>query len=129
MKQLKLIIALFFTVISVNGQTDGFYAASISGASSILLNKVDYNSFDYGIGHPFAYGTIYPNESGIIRLNLPRGQYEYIAYGEGMKSKHGTFYISDRDLNFDVQLIPSTSEEEVHLSSRKLVKDGKFFLS
>lgn len=125
MKQLSVIIALFFSAITVKGQSADFYVANISGASSIVLNQVDYRSFDYGIDHRFVYGTIYPNESGVIRLNLPRGQYEYIAEADGMRSKHGTFYISGKDLYFDVQLTPLDPGTEDELrSSRQLVKDG-----
>lgn len=127
MKQLTTFIALLFVALSSNAQSNAdFYVANISGASSIELNDVDYRSFDYGIDHRFVYGTIYPNESGVIRLNLPRGQYEYIAEGEGMRSKHGTFYISNNDLYFDVQLEPLESGKEnnqIH-SSRQLVKDA-----
>ena len=125
MKQITVIIALFLSAISVKGQSADFYVANISGASSIVLNQVDYRSFDYGIDHRFVYGTIYPNESGVIRLNLPRGQYEYIAEADGMRSKHGTFYISGKDLYFDVQLTPLDPGTEDELrSSRQLVKDG-----
>ena len=127
-KQIYLvIISLFLVSISIRGQqSNDFYTANITGASSIMLNKVDDNSFDYGIDHRFVYGTIYPDESGVIQLNLPRGEYEYIAYRGGMKSKHGTFYIYNRNIYFDVQLSSALfeSEDEVPHSSRQLVKDG-----
>ena len=124
MKLFSVIIAFFFFAITVKGQAD-FYVANISGASSIMLNDVDYRSFDYGIDHRFVYGTVCPNESGVIRLNLPRGQYEYIAEADGMRSKHGTFYISGKDLYFDVQLSPLDPGTENELrSSRQLVKDA-----
>lgn len=108
-----------------------FHVANITGASSIMLNKVDYGSFDYGINHRFVYGTVYPDESGVIHLNLPRGEYEYIAYGDGMESKHGTFYISNRDTYFDVKLSPNAIvfEEEGLYSSRQLVHDGNTAIS
>ena len=73
MKQISVIIALFFSAITVKGQSADFYVANISGASSIVLNQVDYRSFDYGIDHRFVYGTIYPNESGVIRLIFHAG--------------------------------------------------------
>lgn len=121
-----MIICFFLISLSMKGQGNAdFYVANITGASSIMLNKVDYRSFDYGIDHRFVYGTVYPDESGNFRLNLPRGEYEYIAYGDGMRSKHGTFYISNRDISFDVQLsvITSASEDELR-SSRQMVHDG-----
>jgi len=123
------IMATAFLMVSISGrgqQASNFYTANITGASSILLGKVDYDSFDYGIDHRFVYGTVYPDESGVICLNLPRGQYEYIAFRDGMKSKHGTFYISDRNIYFDVQLspfLPELEDEEIY-SSRQLVRDG-----
>ena len=130
MKQITVSIAVFLFAITTKGQSADFYIANISGASSILLNNVDYRSFDYSIDHRFVYGTIYPNELGVIRLNLPRGQYEYIAEADGMRSKHGTFYISCKDLYFDVQLTPLKPDEEDELrSSRQLVKDGNDAIS
>lgn len=117
-----------FSLISLSMKGQGnadFYVANITGASSVMLNKVDNRSFDYGIDHRFVYGTIYPNESNAFRLNLPRGEYEYIAYKDGRKAKHGTFYISNRDVYFDVQLniIARSTDDEIR-SSRQMVHDG-----
>ena len=134
MRQTKIIVMIFsflLTSTSMKGQNGAdFYTANITGASSIILNKVDYNSFDYGINHRFIYGTIYPDNSGVIHLNLPRGQYEYIAEQDGMRSKHGTFYISGRDIYFEVHLSPTelNTEDNGIRSSRQLVKDGNSFI-
>lgn len=113
-------------IMNVSAQySDNFYIVNITGAESILLNKVDYNNSDYGIDHKFVYGTIYPNEAGIICLNLPRGQYEYIAEGDGIIPQHGTFYISNRNIKFDLCLRPSISYNEDRLqSTRLMVRDA-----
>ena len=126
----KELIACYFLLLCAGSvhaqQNDGFYNVTITGASSIMLNQIDERSFNYGIDHPFVYGIIYANESGNIRLNLPKGQYEYIAEKEGMRAKHGTFYISTQDIAFDVHLnhVASGVEDESLRSSRQMVHDG-----
>lgn len=112
-------------IMNVSAQnSDNFYIVNITGAESILLNKVDYNSFDYGIDHSFVYGTVYPNQNGVISLNLPRGQYEYIAEAHEMRSQHGTFYVSNRNINFDVVFRQVATAQQELQSTRQMVRDA-----
>lgn len=126
MKSIAIAVGLLLFSTSMRGQrSENFFTANITGASSILLNLVDERSFDYGIDHRFVYGDVYPDESGVIHLNLPNGEYEYIANRDGMRSKHGTFYISGRDIYFDVKLNSfANGTEEALRSSRQLVHNG-----
>lgn len=103
---LFLTFVLLMGAMSLYAQySDDTYTVNITGVSSIVLLGPDYqdtNMFDQE-SNPFNYannmGTYYPDTDGVIRIELKRGYYEYITRKQGM---NGSFYISDRNVYFDI---------------------------
>lgn len=106
MKQIKLFCTFIFllSVMSTHAQyNDGTYTVNISGASCIMLDN-DYRSFNFDNN----LGTYYADDDGVIRINLPKGHYQYMALWKGHEHEplNGTFHISTRNVYFAIDYFP-----------------------
>lgn len=129
MKQLFTIVVLLLTTITTHGQySDDTYTVNITGVSSIVLLGQDYQNtslFDQE-ANPFNYasnmGTYYPDTDGVIRIELKKGYYEYITGKQGL---NGSFYISNRNVYFDIMELPPLCG----INTRKVIFDAYRCLS
>lgn len=99
-----LVILLFVCVLSTYAQYNSeTYTVNISGVSCIILGN-DHRSFDFNNN----LGTYYADDDGVIRVNLPKGHYQYMALWKGHEHEplNGTFHISTRNVSFKIDYFP-----------------------
>lgn len=124
---LLLTIALLIGEMSLSAQnSDDKYTANITGASVLVLDYMlrpgDNDT------HPFDrennLGVFYPDEDGVIRIELSNGYYQYLAKRKGRQPENGSFYISNRNVYFEIRMLPPFCG----LDTRKIVNDAYYLL-
>lgn len=111
MRQAKLIltIALLLGAMSLYAQYNGdTYTVNITGAPCIMLDYVyrPGENTDHSFDMDNNLGTYYPDDDGIIRIPLKRGQYQYLVMWENSKPLNGSFYINSRNIYFKIRYLP-----------------------
>lgn len=102
--RLFLVILLLSSVLTAFAQyNNDTYTVNISGASCVILGY-DHRSFDFDNN----LGTYYPDDDGVIRVNLSKGHYQYMAIWKGNEHEplNGTFKISTRNVYFTIDYFP-----------------------
>lgn len=109
MKQLIVISVLLLSSLSSYAQyNDETYTVNITGAPSITLDymrnpgDMDTHSFDQDNN----LGTYYPNDDGVISIELSKGYYQYLVNWNSHGPQNGSFYIKDRNVYFEIRMLP-----------------------
>lgn len=109
MKQVKLFLTfvLLMGAISLYAQfNDDTYTVNITGAPCIMLDNVYRGNSDHSFDMDNNLGTYYPDDDGVIRVSLKKGFYQYLVLWNGEKPQNGTFYITNRNVYFDIRYFP-----------------------
>ncbi len=109
MKQLIAISVLLLSSLSSYAQyNDETYTVNITGAPSITLdymrNPGDIESHSFN--HEQNLGTYYPGDDGVIHIELSKGHYQYLVNWNSGNVQNGSFYISNRNVYFEVRYFP-----------------------
>lgn len=104
-----LSILLMCNIVFLYAQDHNYHTAHISGAKCIIVDYyIDpYNSlrnkrFDFDNN----LGTYYLGDDGVIHIELPDGYYQYMAVWENHEPQHGSFHLFNRDIYFEINLLP-----------------------
>lgn len=95
---------LLSCVITAHAQySNDTYTVNISGAPCVILDY-DHRTFDFDNN----LGTYYPDDDGVIHINLEKGDYQYMALWKGHESEplNGTFRIQSRNVYFKINYFP-----------------------
>ncbi|MBQ8064715.1 MAG: sel1 repeat family protein [Prevotella sp.] len=125
-KTLSIVVLLLSAILTWGQSNDKIYSANITGASVLVLDyMVKPGENDT---HPFDrennLGVFYPDDDGVIRIELPNGYYQYLAKRKGRQPENGSFYISNRSVSFELRMLPPFCG----IDTRKMVNDAYYLL-
>lgn len=111
MKQARIlltIVLLMGAMSSYAQNTNDTYTVNITGAPCIMLDYVyrPGENSDHSFDMDNNLGTYYPDNDGVIRIPLERGFYQYLVIWKSGKPLNGSFYISNRNVYFEIRYLP-----------------------
>lgn len=123
MKKTISIAVLLLTAIVTWGQNnDRTYTVNITGPTELILDYMlrpgDNSTHSFDLENNL--GVYYPDKDGIIRIELPNGYYQYLATSGNSQPENGSFYISNRNVYFEVHPFPPFCG----LDTQKIVYDA-----